>query len=67
MNGCDTELLVCLKHTNNQSCIGGSVQSSGDIGASDDYIFHGPSNIGTLPNPVFYYGTAIPNVSFMHA
>ena len=67
MNGCDTELLVCLKHANNQSCIGGSVQSSGDIGASDDYVFHGPSNIGTLSNPVYYYGTAIPNVSSMHA
>ena len=68
MNGCDTELLVCLKHANNQSCIGGGFQSSGNIGASDDYIFHGPSYIGTLrlPNPIYYYGNAIPIVRFMH-
>ena len=63
MNGCDTEFLACLKHANNQSCIGGGFQSSGIIGASDDYVFHGPY-IGTLrlPNPIYYYGTAIPIV-----
>ena len=66
INGCDTEFLVCLRLVNNQSCIGGGFQSSGVIGASDDHVFHGPSKIGTLANPILYYGTAIPNVRSLH-
>ena len=63
MNGCDTEFHVCLRPVNSQSCLGG-IRSSGRLGSSDDYVFHGPSNIGRLPNPLFYYGNAIPIVSY---
>ena len=61
-NGCDTEMLVCLKRAHNQACIG-DTKSSGVIGSADSYIFHGPSNIGRMQNPLVYLGTTIPNVS----
>lgn len=61
-NGCDTEMLVCLKRTHHQACIGGA-KSSGVIGSADSYIFHGPSNIGRMQNPLVHFGITIPNVS----